>query len=120
MTAAVVWGLIIVAMTEILSLFHLVTFGGLTTSWLVVIVITIILIFRRIYLWCVENADYLFEDEVHEQDIRLALSALAHFNIFVFIMSVPSFVLLFHNMMDLLFGGSTEYDEDGDEEEEQA
>ena len=102
--AAIVSGLILVGMTELLSLFHIVTFGGLVTSWLIVISITIVLLIRRGYIWCVDNADVLFEDEIHEQDISLAFNALAHFNIFIFVMSLPSFVLLFQNFIDHVRG----------------
>ena len=106
--AAVVSGLLLVGMTELLSLFHLVTFGGLVTSWLIVISITIVLLIRRGYLWCVDNADILFEDEIHEQDIHMAFNALAHFNIFIFVMSLPSFVLLFQNFIDHVRGREDE------------
>ncbi|MCK5853422.1 hypothetical protein KAH27_10380 [bacterium] len=112
--AAIISGLILVIMTELLSLFHIVTFGGLLTSWLIVISITIILLIRRGYLWCVANADALFEDEIHEQDIHMAFNALAHFNIFIFVMSLPSFVLLFQNFFDHVRGKELI-----DEEEEQ-
>ena len=112
--AAIISGLILVIMTELLSLFHIVTFGGLLTSWLIVISITIILLIRRGYIWCVANADALFEDEIHEQDIHMAFNALAHFNIFIFVMSLPSFVLLFQNFFDHVRGKELI-----DEEEEQ-
>ncbi len=113
--AAVVSGLLLVGMTELLSLFHLVTFGGLVTSWLIVISITIVLLIRRGYLWCVDNADILFEDEIHEQDIHMAFNALAHFNIFIFVMSLPSFVLLFQNFIDHVRGREL-IDEDEEEQ----
>ena len=113
--AAIICGLILVAMTELLSLFHLVTFGGLLTSWLIVILIIIVLLIRRGYIWCVDNADVLFEDEIHEQDIHMAFNALAHFNIFIFVMSLPSFVLLFQNFIDHIRGKEL-IDEDEEEQ----
>jgi len=109
---AVIWGVLLVGMTELLSLFHLITFSGILSSWIAVILLVIVWLIYRGCKWWSTNSKFLFEDEEHRQDVMVALGSLAHFNVQIFISSFPSFTLLFENFIDLMHG------EDFDEEEE--
>ena len=111
LVAVVIWGLILVIMTEFLSLFHLISFGGLLTSWISIIAIVTIWIIYRGCKWWSDNSDLLFEDDEHKQDVMVALGSLAHFNVQIFISSFPSFSLLFENFIDVLHG-NTHIDDD--------
>ncbi len=100
--AAILCGLILVALTELLSLFHLVTLNWLILSWVIIISAIIILLIYRSYKWCSDNADFLLVDEAHRQDIRLAFYALFRLNLRLFVNSFPAFVPLFENFVALL------------------
>ncbi len=99
LAAAVVWGLLIVAITEFLNLFHIITFGWLLTSWILVIFAVSILL---IYKWCVANADFLFDDDEHKQNTCLAFDALIHLNFPLLVIIFPAITLFFQNAVELL------------------
>ena len=102
LTAIIIWGLILVIMTELLSLFHFVTINGLVLSWWIVISVSFIFLCFRIRKLWIANSDFLFDNDEHKQDIRRSIYALTCLHIPVFFISLPAFVPLFHNIYDQL------------------
>ena len=90
LAAAVVWGLALVGITELLSVFSLITFGGLLTAWILVIIFVIIFFVVRIRILLTRHADSLFSDEDHRHDVHFAFDALIHFKFRLFYFTFPA------------------------------
>ncbi len=104
LTGAIIWGIIIVFITEVLSLFKLITYGWMLSSWLIILFSLIILLILRIRFLYITNFDLLFDDGNHLHTIKVAFVALRHLDFRFFVKTLPAYKRLFINIIALWRG----------------
>ena len=81
LTAAILWTACVVALTELLSVYKLVSFGSVLAGWLAVTVVSFIIFFFSARHWLRMHGDILYTDEAHHEEVLFAIGTLLHFDI---------------------------------------